>query len=93
MTKSMPMIEARNKLTRLPEEFEQSRQSGAVAVTRRGKPVLAVLPWDLYESLIETLEILGDEQMMAEFRQGVKEIAAGKLVRWEKTRKELLRDL
>jgi len=27
------------------------------------RPVLAVMPWELYESLVETLEILGDPDM------------------------------
>lgn len=41
MTKSMGMIEARKRLTSLPEEFAQAPELGAVAVTRRGKRVLA----------------------------------------------------
>ncbi|MBI3697459.1 MAG: type II toxin-antitoxin system prevent-host-death family antitoxin, partial [Acidobacteria bacterium] len=59
MTQSMPIIKARNKLTALPEWFGRQPEAGAVAVTRRGKPVLAVMSWDLYASLVETLEILG----------------------------------
>ena len=46
--------------------------------------------WAGYEAL---LELLGDEKLMADFRRGVKEVAEGKLIPWEKTRKELLRDL
>ncbi len=93
MTRSMPMIEARKRLTKLPEEFGKGRNADAVAVTRRGKPVLALMPWDLYESLVETLEIMSDEKLLTDFRQGIKEAAGGKLISWQKTRKELLRDL
>lgn len=89
MTRTMPIIEARSKLTALPEQFEQEPEPGAVAVTRRGKPVLAILPWDLYESLIETLEILGDEQLVAALRQSVREAAEGKLISWEDAKAEL----
>ncbi len=32
-----------------------------VAVTRRGMPVLAVLPWDLYLGLLQTLANLPEE--------------------------------
>lgn len=87
MPKTMPMIEARNRLTRLPEELE--REHEAIAVTRRGKPVLALLPWDLYESIVETLEIMGDEELMAALRKSIREIAEGKTVPWEKVKKDL----
>lgn len=89
MNRSIPIIEARNKLTTLPEEFEREPDMGAVTVTRRGKPVLAIMPWDLYESLVETLEIMGDEKMMASMRQGIREAAEGKSIPWEKAKRKL----
>ncbi len=85
--KTVSMSEARNELTSMPELLE--KQHGAVAITRRGKPVLALMPWDLYEAIIETLEILGDKKMMAALQKGVKEIASGKGVSWEKAKREL----
>jgi antitoxin YefM len=79
--------EIREEITRLPEQFEQ--EPGAVTVTRHGKPVMAILPWELYESIMETLEIMGDAELMAAFRQGVREIAEGKGRPWEDVKKEL----
>jgi PHD/YefM family antitoxin component YafN of YafNO toxin-antitoxin module len=89
MPRTMPIIEARKKLTSLPEEFEREPEMGAVAVTRRGKPVLAVMSWELYESLVETLEILGDAELLTALRQGIKEAEEGKEVAWEHAKKEL----
>ena len=89
MTKSMGMIDARKRLTSLPEEFAQAPELGAVAVTRRGKPVLAVLSWDLYESLLETLEIMGDPEMMKALRRGAQDIAAGRLATSDEVRRDL----
>ncbi len=89
MIRTMPIVEARNKLTTLPEEFAREPEVGAVAVTRRGKPVLAVMPWELYEAIVETLEILGDEDLMAALRQGIKEAAEGRTVPWEDAKAEL----
>lgn len=83
------MIEARQKLTKLPEDFERSPESGAITVTRRGKPVLAVLSWDFYESLLETLEIVGDEKLLADLRRGIREVQARKTVAWSKVKKRL----
>ena len=79
--------EIREEITRLPEQFEQ--EPGAVMVTRHGKPLMAILPWELYESIMETLEIMGDAELMAAFRQGVKEMAEGKGRPWEDVKKEL----
>ena len=56
-----------------PEHFAE--EPGAVTVTRYGKPVLAILPFNTYKSLLEviealqeTLEILQDEELMTAFR-------------------------
>ncbi len=89
MTRNIPMIEARRKLTNLPEEFQKKPELGAVAVTRRGRPVLAVIPWELYESIVETLEVLSDEKLMMDLKQSIKEVRAGRLIPWEKIKKEL----
>lgn len=85
--KNLSMSEARGELTAMPELLE--KKHGAVAITRRGKPVLAVMPWDLYESIMETLEILGDEAMTVALQKGIRELAAGKGVSWEKAKREL----
>ena len=90
-TATMPIIKARDRLTSLPEELAE--EPGAIAVTRRGEPVLAILPWELYESIMETLEILSDEKLMAALRQSIKEASEGKAVPWDRARKELVRDL
>ena len=79
--------EIREQITRLPEQFEQDPE--AITVTRHGKPVMAILPWELYESIMETLEIMSDAELMAAFRQGVKELAEGKGRPWEDVKKEL----
>ena len=42
--------EIREEITRLPERFAEDPE--AVTVTRHGKPVMAILPWALYESII-----------------------------------------
>ncbi len=79
--------EIREQINRLAEQFEHEPE--AVTVTRHGKPIMAILPWELYESIMETLEIIGDAELMAAFRQGVKELAEGKGRPWEDVKKEL----
>ncbi|MBI3961933.1 MAG: type II toxin-antitoxin system Phd/YefM family antitoxin [Deinococcus sp.] len=87
MLKEIPITAARHELTSLPERL--AKEPGAVAVTRRGKPVLAIMPWELYESIVETLEIMGDPELMAAIRQGIKDIEEGKTIPWETVKAEL----
>jgi antitoxin YefM len=87
MLKDIPITDARHALTSLPERLAE--EPGAVAITRRGKPVLAIMPWDLYESLVETLEILGDADLMAALRQSIQEAEAGQTLRWEDVKRNL----
>lgn len=77
MSRTLSIKEAREQLTKLPEEFSAQREPEAVQVTRRGEPVLAILPWNLYESIIETLEILSDPEAMQVFRESVAQLEAG----------------
>lgn len=81
------MSEIREQITRLPEQFEQEPET--VTVTRHGKPVMAILPWELYESIMETLEIMGDAELIAAFRQGVKDIEEGRIKPLDDVLKEL----
>ena len=62
----MPLADAQEILAQLPERLAEGKQP--LALTRSGDPVLAVLPWDLFESLVETLEIMSDHSLMAAIR-------------------------
>ena len=89
MIETLSMVQAREQLTRLPEQFAVEGDLHAVMVTRHGKPVLAVLPWELYESIAETLEILGDQEQMAALRRSIAELTCGETVDWEDVKAEL----
>ncbi len=85
----LAMAEARKQLPQLADALEKHPEIGAIKITRRGKPVLAVLSWDLYESVLETMEIMSDPEMMTAFRQGVKEMKEGKGIPWAQVKREL----
>ena len=74
-------------LTQLPELLAEENR--AVALTRRGKPVLAVMPWELFESIIETMEIMGDAEMMEALRQGIRDVQEGNIVSLDEVKAEL----
>ncbi len=87
MEREIPITSARHELTSLPERL--AGEPGAVAVTRRGKPVLAILPWDFYQSIRETLEVLADEVLMADLRKSLDELSQGQTIPWETVKAEL----
>jgi len=90
----LSISEAQRELTRLPEQFEEEPE--AVTVTRYGKPVMAILPYNTYksllemvDSLLETIEILQDEELMTAFRESVKALQNGEMVDWADAKREL----
>ena len=89
MPKTLSMVEARKQLTSLPEEFERQEDLDAVAVTRRGKPVLAVMPWELYETITETLEVMADKEMTSVLKESIAEYGRGEAIPWEKAKEDL----
>jgi PHD/YefM family antitoxin component YafN of YafNO toxin-antitoxin module len=65
-------------LTQLPDRLAEGNR--AAAVKRHGKPVLPVMPLDLFESILEILEIRRDPEMMAALRQGIKDVQEDNLI-------------
>ena len=86
-TENIPIVQARAMLSQLPERL--SAENRAVALTRHGKPVLAVMPWELFESIMETMEIMGDVDMMAALRESIEDVREGNLVPLEQVKAEL----
>lgn len=89
MESTLTITQARAKLLHMPETLARDKETKAVTVTRRGKPVLAIVDWSLYESVIETLEILGDPELSAALRAGIKEAESGVTVAWSRIKREL----
>jgi PHD/YefM family antitoxin component YafN of YafNO toxin-antitoxin module len=87
MTEKTYSISEIQDIAHLAEQFEEE-DLDAVNITSHGEPLLTILPTSTYntlkelyekiDSLLETIEVLQDEELMAAFRQGVKEMEEGK---------------
>jgi prevent-host-death family protein len=77
-TRTLSITQARNEITGLAERF--AKDPTPVEVTRRGRPVMAVIPWDVYEGMVETLEIMQDTELVGRLRKSMEEMARGKVV-------------
>jgi antitoxin YefM len=84
----LTISEARKALLNLPERLARTPER-AVTITRRGQPVLAVLPWEFYESIVETLDILGDPEMGRVLRESLEDLKRGRLVSNAEAKKRL----
>jgi prevent-host-death family protein len=86
-TEVLTMVDARRELTKLSTRLEAS--PATVVVTRRGKPVLAIMTWEDYEAILETLELLGDEEAVVQLRRSIREVKEGEAVPWDEAKARL----
>lgn len=61
MARTLSIKDAAEQLDKLPALLAHEGAAPVAALTRRGMPVLAVLPWDLYLGLLQTLANLPEE--------------------------------
>ena len=77
-TIELSVTEARRRFLELAERVPNER--GVVRVTKHGRPLLAVTPWEDYEKLMEiiaTIEVMSDPDLMAQIKEGERELAEG----------------
>ena len=86
----VPIAKARDMLMDLPKILAEDKR--AIALTQEGERVLAVMSWDLFESLIETIDILGDPDMMPVIHREIKDMDETNLIPLEQVRVELETD-
>ena len=78
---SVPLSHAKATLTKLLSQVEELGEE--VVITRSGRPVGVLLSFSEYEGLIETLEILADEELAKAVRAGLDEVARGEVLKDE----------
>jgi antitoxin YefM len=66
-----------------------TKEHSTVIVTRRGKPVLAIMTWEDYQSILDTLEILNDAKAVEQLSRSIKEVKEKKTIRWEDAKTRL----
>ena len=79
ITKYIPITKAKNDLLELIRQVETADES--VAVTKNGVPAAVILSVEKYSGLLETLDILSDEQAVKSLRTSIRQARKGKWVR------------
>lgn len=83
----MPLAEARANLSRLIDEAVTTHQR--IEVTRKGRRAAVILSADDYDSIMETLDILSDPDLMRDIRDGEAELDCGESVSLETVTEEM----
>src|SRR5512135_3919703 len=79
ISRYVPITKAKNDLLDLIRQIERVDES--VAVTKNGVPAAVILSMDKYAGLLETLEILSDEDTAKSLRASIRQSRKGKWLR------------
>ncbi len=85
MAKYLTITEARKKLLALPDELTDE----PIIITKHGKPIMVTISYEQMESLLETLEILGDREFSNQLKEGIQQDKEGKTVSWSEAKAKL----
>lgn len=66
----LPLTEVKARLSELIARITKTDES--VTVMRNGRAVAVLISSEKYESLTESLAVLGDKRLMREIRRGIK---------------------
>lgn len=71
------LTEVRDRLSEIVDEV--STQGTEWVITRHGRPVAVIVGSDEYESLIETLNILSDDETLEALAEASSDVAEGRV--------------
>lgn len=86
--KTMTVSDARAHLPELIDQVNEDRKE-AVEIMRHGEPVAAIMSASLYESIVETLEILSDEKAAQALKEALRNVKKMKFISAAQAKKEL----
>lgn len=74
----MALMTARAKLSGLSRELKRSPRT-VVRITHRGRPAMTLMSSELYDTLVETLEVMSDPKAVETLRTSLADIEAGRV--------------
>ena len=79
ISRYVPITKAKNDLLDLIRQIESVDE--AIAVTKNGVPAAVILSMEKYAGLLETLEILSDQDTVKSLRVSIRQAGKGKWLR------------
>ena len=73
VSEQLPLADVKNRLSEVVDRLE--REHGRVVITKHGHTAAVVISVADLESLEETLDVMGDETLLADIREALAELA------------------
>jgi antitoxin YefM len=74
---TLPLTEVRDRLSEIVDDAVANASQWTI--TKHGRPVAVIISADDYEALIETLNVLSDDDAMDAVTEGLADIEAGRV--------------
>jgi antitoxin YefM len=84
---TLPLAEVRANLSKLVDEAVRTHER--IEVTKQGRRAAVILSADDFDSLMETLAILGDQELMRELGAAEAEAGDGKIYTLDEVTEEM----
>lgn len=84
---TLPLAEVRAHLSKLVDEAVRTHQR--IEVTRQGRRAAVILSADDYDSIMETLDILSDQELIREIREAEADADAGQVYTLDEVTEEM----
>jgi antitoxin YefM len=75
---TLPLADARAQLSKLVEEASSTHER--IEITKNGHRAAVLMGADDYDSLIETIAVLSDAELLSDHLEGLKDIESGNLL-------------
>ena len=87
MTISVALTELRPKLPSIMDRI--TKYFDRYVITRHGKPEAVILSEEDYEGMLETLDILCDQELIKDIKKAQEDLRKGKGIPWEVAKRKL----
>lgn len=81
INKFVSITKAKSTFLEIVRQVE--REDSTIAVTKNGVPAAVILSMEKFEGLLETLDILSDEDAMKSLKKSIRQSRKGQWVRFE----------
>jgi prevent-host-death family protein len=82
----IPVSTAKSRLLEVLRRIEE--QHANIVITKNGMPKAILLPYEDFEGLLETIDILADSRTLEGIKRGLRDIKRGKVVSLNKAFKD-----
>ncbi len=75
--RTLPITKVKRDFLEIVKHLEEEEET--IAITKNGEPVSVLMCASRYEALLETIEILGNKEVMRDLEESRKDFASGRV--------------